>query len=171
MCLMSKIQFRPAEIEDLDALVNLRARFLAEVSGSDPSAPELLLALRRYFQSTIPTGEFVGYIATAGAEAVATGGLVFHTHPPTAKNLAGREAYILNMYTLPAWRKRGIASALLQKLVDHAHAAGHARVSLHTLPGGQSIYEQAGFEETAGEMRLDLRTPRGKSKRKPGAAE
>jgi GNAT superfamily N-acetyltransferase len=170
---MAKIVFRPATAQDTDALVTLRARFLAEVSGSDPSAPELLLALRRYFQAAIPAGNFIGFVALVGGEVVATGGLVFHTHPPTAKNLAGREAYILDMYTLPAWRKRGIASRLLEKLVEHAHAAGHPRVSLHSTPQARPIYQALGFEETDDEMRLDLRKlgRRQKPRAKPGVEE
>jgi ribosomal protein S18 acetylase RimI-like enzyme len=152
-----KFLVRPATLEDIDALTTLRARFLAEVSAADPSSPELLMALRRYFQGAIAEGDFVGCLGIVGAETVAAGGLVFHSHPPSAKNLAGREAYIMNMYTLPEFRCRGIGAAVLRKLVEHAYAGGYARVSLHTLPQGGSIYEEAGFEPTEGEMRLDLR--------------
>ncbi|HVT83475.1 MAG TPA: GNAT family N-acetyltransferase [Phycisphaerae bacterium] len=168
---MSKFQVRAATLEDVDALVTLRARFLAEISSADPSSPELLLALRRYFQTAIPAGEFFGAVGLVGAQTVAAGGLVFHTHPPTSKNLAGREAYIMNMYTLPEFRRRGVGAAVLRKLVEHAHTSGYIRVTLHALPEGRSIYEECGFQPTEGEMRFDLRKLRMRGPRKdPGEA-
>jgi predicted GNAT family acetyltransferase len=47
----------------------------------------------------------------------------------------------MNMYTVPAWRGRGIASSLLQ----HMLAANCRRVILHAAPRAVPIYLRAGF--------------------------
>lgn len=152
----NKIAYRIATIEDVESLVVLRATFLAEVSGSIPSEPALHAALKTYFTRTLRTGEFVSYLAVTEDRIVATSGLVYYRHPPSPANLQGCEAYTMNMYTLLAWRGRGIATALLHKLIERARSDKCCRVSLHALEGARSLYLTAGFVATEGEMRLNL---------------
>ena len=153
---MSKVAFRLATAKDLDALVTLRARFLSEVYEAEASSPNLLIGIRRYFQAALRDGDFVAFVASIGQTVVATTGLVFHQHPPTPENISGREGYILNIYTHPKFRGRGIARVLLKKLLDHAREAGCPRVSLHALPKGKALYKDAGFIDAEGEMVLAL---------------
>lgn len=150
------IIYRMATMDDLESLVDLRAAFLAEPVGADPSYPPLLEALRLYFASALPTGEFMGYLAIAEGQVVATSGMVIHRHPPRPSNLTGYEAYVMNMYTLPAWRGRGIATALLGNLIALAGKKGCQRLSLHATSVGRPIYTKAGFVPAEGEMRVDL---------------
>jgi len=156
MPLMADITYRRAVHEDIAALVEMRAAFLAEVADADPTDPLLTDALRRYFSSTIPSGEFVAFLAAVDRRIVATSGLVYHRQPPSAGNLLGVEAYIMNMYTLPAWRGRGIASVLLKKLVAEAQKSKIRRIRLHALARATPLYSRAGFISTEGEMKLDL---------------
>ena len=149
--------YRRATLEDVGPLVELRQAFLAEVSGASVSDPVLGQSLVEYFSRTIPSEEFIGFLAVADAAVVATSGLVFHRHPPSNRNPTGREAYIMNMHTDPAWRRRGIASRLLQMLIDYARQNDCAKISMHALPKGRSIYVNAGFVRIETEMRLDLR--------------
>lgn len=159
MGMNDEIEIRLATAADVDALVHLRMTFLEEVAGANSRVPELLCSLRDYFQSALPSGEFMGYLAVADRQVVASSGMVIHRRPPRPSNLNGREAYIMNMYTLPAWRGRGIATALLAKLVILAGEKQCQRVSLHAMPMGRAIYAKAGFRPVEAEMPLDL-TPR-----------
>jgi ribosomal protein S18 acetylase RimI-like enzyme len=153
---MSEVTFRFATTDDIDALVTLRARFLAEVSTADASSPRLLMALRRYFQNALPAGQFAAAVACNGANVVATAGLTYHHHPPTAENLTGLHPYLLNIYTLPEWRRRGLATALIENLLDHLSTAGYARVSLHTFPNARALYKECGFSKVDTEMQCEL---------------
>jgi GNAT superfamily N-acetyltransferase len=150
------VSYRLATPGDVETLTALRAAFAAEVSHADPTDPALLTALHSYFSIAVPAGQFHAYLAEAGGQVVACSGLVFDQRPPSARNLTGREAYIMNMYTLPAWRGRGIATELLRRLLDLARQHGCRRASLHALPPGRSIYVKAGFTPVDKEMRLDL---------------
>jgi ribosomal protein S18 acetylase RimI-like enzyme len=142
--------------DDVDPLVNLRLAFLAEVSGATGSDPVLRDSLTEYFSKMIPSNEFIGFLAVADSTIIATSGLVFHRHPPSNRNPTGREAYIMNMYTLPEYRRRGIATRLLQMLIDHARQNDCGKISMHALPKGRSIYVNAGFVPIETEMRLNL---------------
>ena len=67
--------------------------------------------------------------------------------PPSSKNLAGVEGYILNMYTALEWRGRGIARMIVEELTSAALAANARFVSLRASDQGRPMYEKAGFAE------------------------
>jgi GNAT superfamily N-acetyltransferase len=76
--------------------------------------------------------------------------------PPQPGDTTGREGYIMNMYTDPAWRGRGVASLMVRAILDFARAAGVRQVHLHASPQGRSVYERAGFVALATEMGISL---------------
>jgi GNAT superfamily N-acetyltransferase len=148
--------YRRATLQDVGPLVALRLAFLAEISGASEFNPALRPSLAEYFSRTIASEEFIGFLAVADGAIVATSGLVIHRHPPSNRNPTGREAYVMNMYTDPAWRRRGIASRLLHLLIDYARQNDCGKISMHALPKGRSIYLNAGFVAIETEMRLDI---------------
>jgi len=62
----------------------------------------------------------------------------------------------MNMYTVPQHRGRGVATALLRLLLDHARRERCGGAVLHAMPNARSIYARAGFVPADTEMRLDL---------------
>jgi GNAT superfamily N-acetyltransferase len=150
-----EVSFRTATADDIGILVEFRAAFLAEFFRTE-TTDALLAAVRAYFTSAVPSGEFVAYLAEVDGLAIAVGGLVYKQFPPSSANLGGRVGYILNMYTRPDWRGHGAATAILRRLVDHAKTAGCGRVDLHAAPKARPIYQKAGFVAVDAEMRLDF---------------
>lgn len=58
-------------------------------------------------------------------------------------------AEIKRMYTVPAWRGRGVASALLRAIEESAAAAGRKRIVLETglrQPEAIALYVKLGYE-------------------------
>jgi GNAT superfamily N-acetyltransferase len=62
---------------------------------------------------------------------------------------------ILNMYVEREHRRRGIARALMEKMIAWCRENGFVSVGLHASDEGRPLYEQLGFEAT-NEMRLKL---------------
>jgi GNAT superfamily N-acetyltransferase len=60
----------------------------------------------------------------------------------------------MNMYTVPAWRGHGLASATLQEMITYAKRMGARRIWLHATPAGRPVYEKAGFVLRQSEMEL-----------------
>jgi GNAT superfamily N-acetyltransferase len=85
---------------------------------------------------------------------VACGGIVFMERPPYQGNLEGREAYLMNMYTLPEWRGKGMGAAIVAELVKCAKEAGAKRVSLDAEPNARRLYGKAGFHENVEAMEI-----------------
>ena len=88
-------------------------------------------------------GEFVG-----------AGGVSYFRVMPTYHNPSGRKAYIMNMYTAPDHRRRGIAYNTLDLLVKDAKAQGVAAISLEATDMGRPLYERYGFVKMNDEMEL-----------------
>jgi ribosomal protein S18 acetylase RimI-like enzyme len=91
-------------------------------------------------------------------ELIASIGLVVHSVPPGPSNPVGKAGYIMNLVTLPAWRRRGIARALLQHVLNVLRAEGVPVASLHASSDGHGLYEDLGFavRDDLPEMRLRL---------------
>jgi GNAT superfamily N-acetyltransferase len=151
------IQIRRAVAGDIDALAHLRTEFLREMGElSDDRRPALLEATRDYLSRTLPAGQFVAFVAESEGRIIATSGLILQQRPPSERNPRGLEGYVLNMYTLPAYRRQGIATALLAELITFARGAGVGRLLLYARTAGQAIYQSAGFTPRTGEMLLRL---------------
>ena len=146
--------FASRPLADLEALVALRCALLLEMGAvAEDGVPALAEATRRYLRDALPVGAFHSWVACDEAGAiVACSGFVFAQKPPSPGNLDGREAYVMNMYTLPAWRGRGLAAALLDAALAFAREQEAGTVRLHATPQGRAIYERAGFVAVDNEM-------------------
>ena len=150
------ITLRRATLDDLDLLVELRIAVqeeLGEVNGDREAVAE---ANRAYFQQKVPSGEYVSFFAEAEGQVAGVGGIVLFRKPPHPRNLSGVEGYILNMYTHPDWRRRGIASRILDGLLAEAREHNAGLVWLRATETGRLVYEQHGFAEDPHYMRRKL---------------
>ncbi|UCE13922.1 MAG: GNAT family N-acetyltransferase, partial [Candidatus Heimdallarchaeota archaeon] len=107
-----------------------------------------------FFCQFIPNEEFLSWIAEDEDEIIATSGLVFLQKPPDPRNLRGKEAYIMNMYTLPEWRNQGIATKLMEEIFKFIKKRGINLIRLHTTEGARSTYEKMGFIDVDNEMEI-----------------
>ena len=151
------ITIRAATADDIPDLVALRRLMFESMEYRDP---ELLdasdIACRNYFSRAIPSGEFCGWLATTSeGEAVASGGLVIDRHPPGPNNLAGEVGYVMNIVTVPAYRRQGLARRIMQTIVDWLSAQGIRRITLHATEQGRPLYRELGFDDS-NEMILTL---------------
>ena len=153
---MSKITRRFARPGDIPALVRLRLALQAEAHPATPVPVGLAGRTRKFFSAKIPSGEFLAVVAEANGAVVAAGGVIYQQLPPSVSNPTGHAAYIMNMYTLPSHRRRGLATKLLKTLVATARKAGCRRITLHAMPGARSLYAKLGFVPRANEMKLEL---------------
>ena len=138
---------RQATQADIPVLVSLRMGLFCEVGElSDPLVDvDLWQATSAYFSAGQADGSARSWVAEVEGEVVASGTLALFVRPPYPGNLSGREAYLLNMYTLPAYRKQGMASALLDAMVAHARAEQLGKVWQHAGEQGRPLYERMGF--------------------------
>ena len=155
-----EITYHRATLEDVDTLVEYRLQFLRERSGVSRNASNdaLRKELREYFLKAMAQGTFVAWLAKHEGKVIATSGMVIWKIPPNNSIKNGRLGYILNMYTTPEFRRQGIGTVLLEKMIEEAKFMGLSRVHLHASKLGEGVYRKRGFSEPSDielVMRLD----------------
>jgi GNAT superfamily N-acetyltransferase len=77
--------------------------------------------------------------------------------PHPVKNAAafadGRHGVIVNVFTEPEWRRKGLAGMLLKQIIDWSRDEKLDRLLLHVSANGRALYERLGFVAT-NEMRF-----------------
>ena len=81
------------------------------------------------------------------------GGVLLGPWPANPKDPCTERAVILNVYTEPDFRKRGIARQVMLTILDWIKKRGLRSVNLHASDEGRPLYEKLGFSAT-NEMRL-----------------
>jgi ribosomal protein S18 acetylase RimI-like enzyme len=149
-----KVNYRRANIKDLETLVNYRIQFLNELETRKNHQPKkdkiaaLTKNLREYFSSVINSDDFISLLAEYGGRIVATGSMVVWRRPPNYGGLeSGRAGYIINLYTIPEARRSGICTKLLSNIIAEAKTLKLKYLHLHAEPDGIGIYKSAGFAE------------------------
>jgi ribosomal protein S18 acetylase RimI-like enzyme len=157
-----KCLIRRATLQDLEALVELRLALHREVSTNhgnpleESLVPSLVSANRAYLQERLPRDELLSWVAEVDGKLVACSGLIIYHRLPAMHTGSTREAYIVNMYTRPEYRRLGIASALLREILQFASGSGVRRAWLRATPEGWPLYEKFGFQAAPNVMELKL---------------
>jgi len=116
---------------------------------------------RPWLQRKMEAGEYLAWFALVPDSSIASGlGLWLMDWPPhmaaggPSHVAAGAwRANILNVYTEPGHRRRGMARALMQIALEWCAANQIGAVILHASNEGSALYESLGFTPT-NEMRL-----------------
>ena len=148
--------YKRATLADLDILTETRIEVLRAANRLDASADmtQVERATLAYYRSALADGSHTAYLVLDGGACVGTGGISYYQVMPTCHNPSGQKAYIMNMYTRPAYRRRGIAARTLDLLVQDARGRGVHAISLEATSMGRPLYEAYGFVPMTSEMEL-----------------
>ncbi len=152
------IEVRKAGLGDVEALMEWRMEVLREVFSLSEETPmgDLAEQNRRYYQKALPAEEHLACFAYDCGEAVGCGGVCFHDEMPSPDNPAGRCAYLMNVYTRPSHRGRGVGRAMVLWLVDEAARRGAGKIYLESSEAGKTLYRNMGFVPLPDMMKLPV---------------
>lgn len=145
-----KIVYRPAVNDDVPALANYRIQFLNEHFNhpENDDTEVVRKSLQEYFAKAIPTRNYIAWVAEHEGRKIATSGMVVWQKPAMYGAVeSGKLGYLLNFYTIPQARRKGIATRLLNELISEAKSLGLKYLHLHASKDGINIYRKAGFVE------------------------
>ena len=160
----SEFLIRRAEVEDAAVIARHRARMFQDMGElSRETFDDFVAASQAWTERALASGEYIGWLAapqTDSAVIVAGAGVQLrqappHPHRPSRNGVfaKGRHAIVLNVFTEPKWRQRGIANLLMKEILRWAHAEELDRLVLHASDKARSLYERMGFVAT-NEMRF-----------------
>ncbi|MEY2828281.1 MAG: hypothetical protein RIQ33_139 [Bacteroidota bacterium] len=146
---MSTIKYIQATIEHLEMLVSSRVAFMTEFWGAptDEAEEKLKIELKSFFEREIPLQTYISWIALDDGKLVGVGGMKIYQMPGSFRVPNGMIGYILNMHTIESHRKKGIASEIVNRLVETGKELGVGLFDLHASKMGESVYIKAGFEK------------------------
>jgi GNAT superfamily N-acetyltransferase len=149
---------RLATRDDIQQIVELRIKFIKEIRIDAPTdkMDEYRKVMSNYLEKEMSSGNFIAWLAISNNEIIATSGLITIQRQPQLWNMTGQEVYIMNMYTEPEWRRKGIGTAILEKLIEEARNRGIEAIKLHATPMGKTLYEKRGFKTAHPGMYLYL---------------
>ena len=148
---------REATLDDIPEILRQRRAMYEDMDYKDSSALTKMVTITQpYLSAALADGSFRGWLALTGPQVVAGGGIVISPWPGHPYDDHCRRATILNVYTSPAHRRKGIARQLMLTMIDWCRKQRFDRVFLHASKDGRPLYEALGFEPT-NEMQLTLR--------------
>ena len=151
-----KFTYKTATIEDLDVLIKTRIEVLRAANKLDERVDMSLVEKESsdYYKKALADGSHVAVLVYDGERFVGAGGVSFYTVMPTYHNTSGKKAYIMNMYTKPEYRRKGIAYQTLEILVDACKKRNITHITLEATEMGRALYEKYGFVAMQDEMQL-----------------
>lgn len=121
------------------------------VVPTDDLAEQLRKASKRGLEAAIRDESYVGWLATIGGDVVIAGvGVHIKPQLPRISDDGRRVAttdipLVVNVYTEPEWRRRGIARTLMKMAMEWTTERGFDRMLLHASDAGRPLYTSLGF--------------------------
>ncbi|MCL5263308.1 MAG: GNAT family N-acetyltransferase [Acidobacteria bacterium] len=97
----------------------------------------------------IEDGKYIGWLTEADGKAVAGAGLLLLDWPPHPLDpVSTQRGYLLNVYVEPQYRRRKLASHLIELALAEARRRRIRVVALHSTAEGRPLYVANGFRPT-----------------------
>ena len=142
-------EIRLANVEDAELIGRQRRQMFLDAGQPDD---DVMASMERDFvpwvRAKLAEDEYVGWLASEDGVVVGGAGLWLMEFPPHFLQVEPVRGYLLNFYTVPEFRGRGLAKVLLKEAVDEARRRGCEVVTLHASKFGRPIYEKNGFKQT-----------------------
>lgn len=150
------VKYLKANKEDIQILVDTRVNVLRVANKLEENVDlsHIYSSSLEYYQKYLETEEHIAYLVMDDEKCIGTGGISFYRVMPTCDNPTGWKAYIMNMFTDPLYRRRGIAKNLLDLLIAEANKRNISFITLEATEMGRFLYEKYGFKNMESEMEL-----------------
>jgi GNAT superfamily N-acetyltransferase len=157
--LTAGITIRETRPDDLEEILNHRRLMFYDMGRRDETMLDALVrSSRPPMQRYLIEHSYCGWFAIAPDGRVAAGAGLLITplvSGPLSPDQINR-AYLLNVYTYPEFRKRGLARMLTKRAIDWCRDHQFKVLWLHASDDGRPLYESLGFEPS-NEMKLIIK--------------
>lgn len=147
MSLPSGFTLRRSTTADLDTLVEHRRAMFQDMGYTDQETMGAMAAkFRPWLLAHMNAGDYLAWVITAPHDFIAaSSGLWLMDWPPHLVGKGTHRGNILNVYTYPSFRRRGLARELMQAVLSWCRGNGVDTVILHASDSGRALYESMGF--------------------------
>ena len=150
--MLKNIKFRLSTMEDIPVLIEIRKRQLID-EGQSPDV-NMDKELKAFFNSHCADNTLIEWVAEDEGKIIGTAAILLFEFPPAFTNPLGIKGYITNMYTAPEYRGKGLATKLLNQVLDEAKNRGVKDILLAASDMGKPVYRKVGFEDAEEWMKM-----------------
>ena len=148
------IEYRKLSENELDTFIRMRIDQLREEGAKEDI--DLYPALKDYYTRHMADGTFAAWLALDGDKIIGISGMSFVEKPPYFACPSGRIGLLSSMFTDKEYRRKGIASELLKRVVDEARNYGCTTVQITASDMGVKLYTAFGFTHNNNFMQYRL---------------
>ncbi|SPO55924.1 GNAT family acetyltransferase [Pseudomonas sp. JV551A1] len=146
----SGLECRPVGPADAEMICSHRQEMFLEAGGDPENLQIMTQHFRPWLEERLGDGRYYGFKLLDGDQPVAAIGLMSIDWPPHPSHpTVDKRGYVLNVFVQPAYRRRGLASALMQAADAEFARRGITFAVLHATETGKPVYEQAGWTGTS----------------------
>ncbi|MCH5271417.1 MAG: GNAT family N-acetyltransferase [Lachnospiraceae bacterium] len=143
-----RVMVENAKIADIALLTELRLAYLKEDYGelSEDDIKIIRQDLPSYFKKNLNQNIFC-YLIRDKEEIAACAFLLVIEKPMSPAFITGRTGTVLNVYTKPAYRHKGYAKKIMNKILLDAVEKNLSFVELKSTEDGYHLYKSIGFTD------------------------
>jgi GNAT superfamily N-acetyltransferase len=148
------IEYRRLTAKELNVFIEMRIEQLREEGATEDI--DLRPALKDYYNRHMQDGTFVSWLALDENKIIGTSGMSFVEKPPYFGCPSGKMGLLSSMFTLQAYRRKGIAKELLSRVVEEARQYGCGTIQITASDMGVLLYTNFGFVKNGNFMQYKL---------------
>jgi GNAT superfamily N-acetyltransferase len=144
------LRSRLAVPSDAAVITRHRRRMFIDAGRRDNQVLQLMAeAHEPWVAKAIEDGRYLGWLTEDDGIVVAGAGLLLLEWPPHPLDpRSTTRGYLLNVYVEPDFRRRHLASNLIEFALAEARGRGIRVVALHSTDDARRLYEATGFRPT-----------------------
>lgn len=150
------ITYKKLTDKELDIFIKMRINQLREEGATEDI--DLTPELKNYYKHHMADGTFISWLAvdTDNGKIVGTSGISIVEKPPYFSCPTGKIALLSSMFTDKSYRRKGIATALLSRIVNEAKEQKCGTIQITASDTGVLLYSSFGFEKNNNFMQYKL---------------
>jgi ribosomal protein S18 acetylase RimI-like enzyme len=144
------LETRAATVADSAILTHHRHRMFVDAGRRDsPVLHVMSQNFEPWVVRMIKEGKYLGWLTEDDGKVIAGAGLLLLDWPPHPLDPHSiQRGYLLNVYVEPEYRRRKLASHLIEYALAEARRRKIRVVALHSTDEGRALYESNGFRQT-----------------------
>lgn len=144
------LETRAATPADAAIITRHRHRMFVDAGRRDN---QVLQVMSQNFEpwvvSMMNDGKYLGWLTEDEGKVIAGAGLLLLDWPPHPLDpRSTQRGYLLNVYVEPEYRRRKLASHLIDYALSEARRRKIRVIALHSTDEGRPLYESTGFRQT-----------------------
>lgn len=142
--------------KEIDIFIRMRINQLREEGATENI--DLVPELKNYYKNHMADDTFISWLAVDedNGRIVGTSGISIVEKPPYFSCPNGKIALLSSMFTDKAYRRKGIAKALLSRIVNEAKEHKCGTIQITASDAGVLLYSNFGFTKNSNFMQYKL---------------